>query len=428
MRSLIDKLEEEGGLKNGYATLLESHLKNAEKFSDRGDTEKAITFYHHMIGHIEDWFEKEVITKGVREDLIGCLDDLLGLSSFRQISAGGGHTCALTGVGVAFCWGSNSSGQLGDGTTMDRHSPVAVAGGLTFSAISAGLLHTCALTALGDAYCWGDNFTGELGDGTRTGRFTPVAVAGGLTFSAISAGFSHTCAVTTLGDAYCWGANLRGQLGNPDRRSPEDDRLTPTAVVGDITFSAIEVGGGLSCGLTPGGDVYCWGGNDEGLLYGHNPFAVPGGLSFSDVATGEEHVCGISLGGDAYCWGENGTGPGQLGDGTNFDSFHPVAVIGGLTFSAISAGGDHTCGLTPGKSYCWGRNADGQLGDGTTTGRLTPDSVTGGFTFSAISAGGAHTCALTTGGVAYCWGANSSGQLGDGTITDRSTPVAVAFS
>jgi alpha-tubulin suppressor-like RCC1 family protein len=137
------------------------------------------------------------------------------LSGDWSLSAGRSHTCAglnVLGIKGLFCWGSNDAGQLGDGTTVERRTPVLVSGG-PFASVSAGGSHTCALNSAGAAYCWGANDHGQLGDGTPTTRTTPVLVAGGLTFLAVSAGGSHSCGVTVSG-TYCWGANGNGQLGN----------------------------------------------------------------------------------------------------------------------------------------------------------------------------------------------------------------------
>ena len=150
-------------------------------------------------------------------------------------------------------------------------------------------------------------------------------------------------------------------------------------------------------------------------------------------------------GGTAYCWGGNYFG--QLGDGTggnggdqSANRLVPVAVSGGRTYTALAAGDAHTCGLaTGGTAYCWGYNGNGQLGDGTSgnggdqsADRLVPVAVSGGRTYTALVAGGEHTCGLATGGTAYCWGWNAYGQLGDGTSgngdssADRLVPVAVS--
>jgi alpha-tubulin suppressor-like RCC1 family protein len=146
------------------------------------------------------------------------LQAVLGNHSFESLSAGAGHVCGLVAGGTAYCWGSNQTGALGDGTNADAASPVMVTGGLSFSQISASQYffenHTCAVTPSGDGYCWGNNSYGELGNGTTTGSNQPVLVAGGHKFIAIEAGWNSSCGLTTGGEVWCWGRNLFGKLGD----------------------------------------------------------------------------------------------------------------------------------------------------------------------------------------------------------------------
>jgi hypothetical protein len=185
-------------------------------------------------------------------------------SAFMTLSAGGGHTCGVTTSGTAYCWGDNFSGDVGDGDLSQHASPVPVSGGLTFAAVSAaaGGGFTCGVTTGGAAYCWGSNVSGGLGDGTTTNRSNPVAVLGGLSFVAVSVGLFHACGVTPGGAAYCWGYNNAGQLGDGTRT----DRTSPTLVLGGLKFAKVSAGGGHTCGVTTEGAVYCWGLNAFGEL------------------------------------------------------------------------------------------------------------------------------------------------------------------
>ncbi|MFE5646358.1 cutinase family protein [Rhodococcus sp. NPDC056516] len=343
--------------------------------------------------------------------------------------AGGDHTCALLAGGTAKCWGDNTNGMLGDGTTTYRVTPVGVVGLSGAIALTAGSGHTCALMSGGTATCWGYNANGQLGDGTTTHRSTPVEVVGLAGATALTAGGSHTCALMPGGTATCWGSNESGQLG--DGGAPIAYRSTPVDVVGLAGAIALTAGNAHTCALMPGGTAKCWGYNQYGQLGdGSNynrrstPVDVVGLSGAIALTAGGNHTCALMPGGTATCWGYNTNG--QLGDGTTTQRSTPVEVVGLSGAIALTAGNAHTCALMPGgTATCWGSNEAGQLGDGTTTQRSTPVEVVGLSGAIALTAGNTHTCALMSGGTAKCWGLNWRGLLGDGTTTQRSTPVEV---
>jgi alpha-tubulin suppressor-like RCC1 family protein len=254
-------------------------------------------------------------------------------------------------------------------------------------------------------------------------------VGGGYAFSSLGAGGFVTCGLTPAGKAYCWGPNYDGEVGDGTTTA----RNTPTAVSGGLTFTALAVGGEHVCGLISTGAAYCWGWNGQGQVgdgtFNNSrlvPTAVAGGITFTAISAAGEHTCGLTSAGPyhTYCWGNNDNG--ELGIGTTDAHSSPVPVGGGFTFTRIAAAGRHTCALTSaGATYCWGENRNGQLGDGTTTEQWTPKAVAVGLTFAALGGGAQFTCGLTSAGKAYCWGDNNYGQLGDGTTTQQWFPVAV---
>jgi alpha-tubulin suppressor-like RCC1 family protein len=250
----------------------------------------------------------------------------------RSVTAGSAHACLLTTSNDAYCWGLTVFGQVGDGTTgtnqFTRSQPVPVVVGVKFASIAAGGYHTCGIATNGTAYCWGRNTAGALGDGTTTDRLAPVPVSGGLTFTSIDAGLDFTCALTASGAAYCWGVNNLGQLGVGNTTS----QLAPTAVAGGLTFSRIAVGLDHACGIASGGHVYCWGNDVAGgagvpsnlPIIAPRPVRFPSTLTFVGIAAGEVNSCAITSDATTYCWGLNLAG--ASGDGTTAYHNTPVTV------------------------------------------------------------------------------------------------------
>jgi alpha-tubulin suppressor-like RCC1 family protein len=340
------------------------------------------------------------------------------------------HTCVVTAAGGVKCWGDNSTGGLGDGTTIQRSTPVDVAGlASAVGAIATGDRYSCALTTDGGVKCWGYNEFGQLGDGTTINRATPVDVAGLASgIHAIAARCEHTCALADSG-LKCWGANINGQLGNGTTTSGS----APVDVVGFASgISAVAVGGEHTSALTTAGGVACWGWNAAGQLGigstsdANAPVDVAGlSTGVRAIAAGGRHTCALMIAGGVRCWGYDEFG--QLGDGTTVDRSTPVAVAGlASNITAISAGDNFTCALkTDGGVTCWGLNITYPLGNGATV-LATPIDVAGhASAFTAIVAGYYHACGITRDHLVKCCGGNDTGQLGNGTTADGGTPAEV---
>ena len=352
--------------------------------------------------------------------------------SYSQVSAGTDHTCGIvSSTGVLKCWGSNLYVQLGDGTALDRLSPMVIDTGVSYSQVSAGTDHTCGIVSgTGVLKCWGTNSFGQLGDGTSTQRNSPVVIDSGVNFSEVSASYYSTCArVVTSNLLKCWGLNSFSQLGD----GLTANLFNPTIINHFYDRLQISAGYAHSCGITLSGVLKCWGDNLNSQLGDGtttdrlSPIVIDSGVIYSQVSTGTTHSCGIvSSTGVLKCWGDNTYG--QLGDASTTDRVSPVVINSGVIYSEVSSGTSHTCGIVSGTRVlkCWGLNTNGRLGDGSVTNRTSPVVIDSGTSYSQVSAGGSHTCGIVSStGVLKCWGLNTNGQLGDGTVTQRTSPVVI---
>jgi alpha-tubulin suppressor-like RCC1 family protein len=293
---------------------------------------------------------------------------------FRQVDAGAQFTCGLTTGDEVFCWGRNDAGQLGIGSTAPYSpSPREVAGGRTYRQVRAGLgAMACAISTARDAFCWG---AGDLGNGASGTRRSPVKVSGGLDWLQLAVGAGYVCGISTVNEAWCWGRNGRGQLGN----GTTTRSLTPVRSAQGFALAQIDAGGSTTCAVLTDGRAFCWGdavatGDGRGSGRTLTPRAVAGTRKWDNVTVGSLHACGVTRAGVGLCWGM-GVG-GALGNGSTADRFTPVRVSGGIDFLAISAGFVFSCGVAEGgQAWCWGDNSNGQLGDGTGVEHLVPVAV-----------------------------------------------------
>lgn len=365
--------------------------------------------------------------------ILGTRPDGARAFNIASISAAGFHTCALMTPGELKCWGGTVNGLMGDGAVTSSTAPLTLVGLESgVATVDAGAKHTCVVTEESGAKCWGTNIFGQLGDGTTTNRASPVNVSGlGSGVAAVAGGHNHTCALTTAGGVKCWGDNSYGQLGD----GTTTDRTTPVNVFGlGSGVTAIAAGGFHTCALKAGGSLVCWGRNVYGQVgdgasgepnLRTTPVGVVGmGSGVAAVATGTFHTCARMTGGAVKCWGWNFYG--QIGDGTNLSRANPTTVaVSGVTL--LETGSTHSCVIITGGSVtCWGDNEFGQAGDGTTESINAPVNVIGlPGAVTTITGGSDHTCAITEAGGLLCWGRNDGGQLGDGTGITSPAPVSV---
>jgi alpha-tubulin suppressor-like RCC1 family protein len=366
-----------------------------------------------------------------------------------QLSGGGSHSLgirevALTCSGVAFSWGSNDVGQLGDNTKTNRSSPVSVVGGISdWCQVSAGFCHSLGLRSNGTVWAWGCNEYGRLGDNTTVNKSSPVSIVGGFNdWCQVSAGRAHNVGVRSNGTAWSWGFGSNGELGNLPNGSviPSFFSSPVSAALGFSDWCCISTGISHTVGLRSNGTAWAWGYDGCGRL-GDNifstnclgsPVSVVGGITdWTSLSAGRNHTTGLRSNGRIFSWGVNNVG--QLGDNTVAFKDCPVQLSGETTdWCLISAGGEHSLGLKcNGTLWAWGNGCLGQLGNnlsGSTLCRSSPVSVVGGITnWCQISAGTCHNLAVRCDGTAWSWGNNDLGELGNNTKRSRSSPIQVGY-
>ena len=386
-----------------------------------------------------------------------------------KVSNGSYHSFGLTSDGRIYAWGRNTSGELGIGTTLaSSNVPIAVKttgtpmDGKVVKQVEGGGRyegsHSIALASDGTVYTWGLNQYGQLGNNTTTNSRSPIAVqvAGtplaGKTIVQIAAGADHSLALDSDGALYAWGSNAYGQLGNGTTTNssvPVAVKIAGTPLAGK-TIVQIAAGANHNMVLTSDGAVYTWGWNYHGQL-GNNTktnsntivavqtISTPiAGKKIVKIAAGQGHSLALTDDGMVYAWGRNDTG--QLGNNATTDAMLPVAVtvtgtpMSNKTIVEIASGARHSLAIdSSGKVYAWGHNGSGQLGNNSTVNALTPVAVQAPADKNIIQVSGsgwlgASSSALASDGTVYSWGRGFDGQLGDGTNNDSSVPVITTIN
>ena len=365
-------------------------------------------------------------------------------SGFRSIVASARSTYVLDRRGVVKAWGANDRGQLGDGTTTARLTPVALQAIPPMSRLASSGDHACAIASTGELYCWGRNDFGQAGTSSSTNPQRVPTVVPGLSTASVGrglgAGTKHACARLNDGTISCWGDNSSGQLGDGQRAPWRDTAGRVEGLSGLSGVASVSAGALSTCAVTTDGRVRCWGEGSEGQT-GEGTTAsstTPGVVASLDnavsVSVGGAFACALGSDGLVSCWGRNVEGQvGTYTSQTGSPSLLPVKVTTGgfigsevTSVTSVAAGDHHACALDVGGFvYCWGGNDFGQLGNADfSTSRYSAQSLPG-LLAARLASGANHSCAATALGAVSCWGANSAGQLGDGTLTVRTTPVSV---
>jgi len=349
-----------------------------------------------------------------------------------RVRLGLDHGC-LVDNGLAYCWGRNSSGQLGLGHRDPVTKPTRVGARSDWVELCSGEEHTCGLTSSGELFCWGKNLHGELGVGDFEPRLLPSRVQAAR-FVRIACGGYNTCGVQSNGTLSCWGDNFEGKLGLNDTFGGSDGTL-PSNVSGGLSFREVSLGQGSVCGVTREGGLYCWGrntdaqcGTAEGTDQLRAPTRVGDDSDYLHVSAGQRYGCAIKVDGRLFCWGTDSTGSLGLGVANETRVPSPTQVGNEADYVGVGVQWFHACATREnGTLLCWGRNVEGQLGLGDLVDRNTPQRVSVFTDWSEVSIGRFHSCGVRNEQL-YCWGVNDDArELGLGDNLRRSEPTLVTW-
>lgn len=380
---------------------------------------------------------------------------------WRELTSGA-TTCGIATNATGWCWGENSYGQVGSGTTADRRTPYRLPG--RWRTLASSELVTCGVRTDGSGWCWGRNVEGSVGNGGFAEATVPSRVpgtwrslrpglavhgittdGGGWTWGATGQwnqatglpdgvptprrlegtwlSLADRCGIRTDRSAWCWGPNEFGQVGdNSDEFRPDPVRLR-TPGVDQARWASLDADGATRCGLLVDGTGWCWGSNRDAAVGWPDsrdrwaPYRLPG--SWRSLQNELGTTCGVQSDGTAWCWGRNDRG--QVGDGTQEPRWVPTRLPGTWASVDVWFSGSRVCGIRTGRSgWCWGWNPSGEVGVPTSVGdQLVAHRLPGRW--RTLSSDGA-TCGVRVNRTGWCWGRNEEGAVGDGSGVDRTEP------
>ncbi len=343
-------------------------------------------------------------------------DNVIDGLKVEQVSLGEHHSGAITEDGSLWMWGWNINGQLGDGTTEEKHTPVKVMENVKM--ISLGEYHSGAIKEDGSLWMWGYNVCGQLGDGTTEEKEKLIPVKVMENVKSVGLGDFYSGAIKEDGSLWMWGDNGYGQLGDGTNES-KDIPVKIMENVKNVSFSDDHSGA-----IKEDGSLWMWGDNGYGQLGDgtaarkHSPVKVMENVK--EISLGNAHSGAIKEDGSLWMWGANNKG--QLGDGTTEEKHTPVKIMENV--KNVNLGVECSGAITEdGNLWMWGANDKGQLGDGTNEDKNTPVKFMENI--KSVNLGAHDSGVIKEDGSLWMWGSNSHGTLGNGTIVDSMYPINI---